>query len=124
MGHLNRLKRYGWKMECVFCGARAVTADHLLPKSRGGPTDLDNMRPCCAECNQAKANLTPLEWLGSLCPEEFRSIVASTVYPPNPFMIRKARKPHAVATFIARRTFHEVLDKLTKEQNAGPVRSV
>lgn len=115
MSHLKRLKRYGHKMVCVFCGARAETADHLLPKSRGGPTTLENMRPCCLLCNQAKANLTPVEWLGSLCPDEYRDIHAGSLYPPNPHMIRKARKPHSVATFLARCRYYEVMANLTPE---------
>lgn len=120
MAHLKRLKRYGHKMICVFCGARAETADHLVPKSRGGPTTLENMRPCCLLCNQAKANLTPVEWLDDLCPDEYRSIKASPEFPPNPFMIRKARKPHSVATFLSRRLYHAVLAEMTEDLPKGP----
>lgn len=108
MSYLKRLKRCGHAMVCVFCGAEAETVDHLLPKSRGGLTTLENMRPCCLLCNQAKSNLTPVEWLDNLCPDEYRDVHAGPSHPPNPHMIRKARKSHSVATFLARYRYYEI----------------
>lgn len=47
---------------CHYCGANAGTVDHLLPPSRGGGHDLDNLRPACQSCNSEKYNRTPEEW--------------------------------------------------------------
>lgn len=70
-----------WGDKCVFCGDYADTGDHLIPRSRGGSSRLDNLRPACADCNQSKADLTPFEWYDSRgiaekCPKEFRHLVA------------------------------------------------
>ncbi|GAB7193627.1 HNH endonuclease [Kineococcus sp. NUM-3379] len=46
---------------CVYCGARARTVDHLLPRSRGGPDTWENLAACCEACNTAKADRTPQE---------------------------------------------------------------
>jgi hypothetical protein len=50
---------------CQYCGARGVSlhCDHVIPVSRGGPNDLDNLVTACKRCNQAKYNRTPEEWL-------------------------------------------------------------
>jgi hypothetical protein len=65
-----------WGTDCVYCGDHADTGDHLIPRSRGGSSRLDNLRPCCSFCNQWKADLTPFEWLGEECPLEFKELVA------------------------------------------------
>lgn len=82
-GRISLYKRVilNWGDECVFCGAYADTGDHLIPRSRGGSSRLDNLRPCCGPCNQEKADHTPMEWYTNrnqpeLCPEEFRDLVA------------------------------------------------
>jgi 5-methylcytosine-specific restriction endonuclease McrA len=37
---------------CAFgCGRPATTVDHIIPLSRGGTHDLDNLRPACWPCN-------------------------------------------------------------------------
>lgn len=50
---------------CQYCGgtpARAeLTIDHVLPRSRGGVTDWDNVVVACRTCNQKKGNRTPKE---------------------------------------------------------------
>lgn len=51
---------------CVYCLAMldAATArvDHVVPRSRGGSDDLDNLATACPGCNSAKGDRTPLEW--------------------------------------------------------------
>lgn len=50
---------------CQYCGrefkSRELTLDHVLPKSRGGKDDWENIVACCKHCNQTKANRTPEE---------------------------------------------------------------
>lgn len=37
------------------CGARATHCDHIVPKSRGGTDDPDNLQGLCAACHDAKS---------------------------------------------------------------------
>jgi 5-methylcytosine-specific restriction endonuclease McrA len=50
-------------LKCAYCGTskKALTIDHILPKSRGGATDFENCVASCRDCNAAKRNLTPKE---------------------------------------------------------------
>jgi 5-methylcytosine-specific restriction endonuclease McrA len=36
------------------CTDVATTADHIVPRSAGGPTTLDNFRASCQRCNSAR----------------------------------------------------------------------
>ncbi|MFI0900004.1 HNH endonuclease [Streptomyces sp. NPDC020983] len=44
---------------CAYCGRRATTVDHLVPKSRGGTDTWLNTVAACSEDNQRKADRTP-----------------------------------------------------------------
>ncbi|MFF0295109.1 HNH endonuclease [Kitasatospora sp. NPDC004615] len=44
---------------CAYCGRRATTVDHLVPRSRGGADSWLNTVAACAEDNQHKADRTP-----------------------------------------------------------------
>lgn len=33
-----------------------MTIDHVIPKSRGGSNDIDNLVPCCDRCNTKKGS--------------------------------------------------------------------
>ena len=50
---------------CAYCGKTVrdneATVDHLVPKSRGGKWEWENLVTCCSECNQKKGNRTPEE---------------------------------------------------------------
>jgi len=48
---------------CQYCGARSndLTLDHVLPRSRGGPTTWENVVACCKRCNAKKRDRTPDE---------------------------------------------------------------
>ena len=51
------------RMRCVFCKDKITranaTADHLVPRSRGGRTERNNIRAACRPCNDAKSNGNP-----------------------------------------------------------------
>lgn len=51
---------------CVYCGTNLVHeephCDHVLPFSRGGTNDIDNLATACGPCNLAKGDNTPDEW--------------------------------------------------------------
>lgn len=63
MSRKNLFRRDGWA--CQYCGARprveALTIDHVLPRSRGGPTSWENCVAACGPCNRLKADRTPDE---------------------------------------------------------------
>jgi 5-methylcytosine-specific restriction endonuclease McrA len=50
---------------CQFCGrtfpAGDLTLDHVIPRSRGGHTDWDNLVACCHRCNNHKGDRLPEE---------------------------------------------------------------
>ncbi|MHC9292739.1 HNH endonuclease [Mycobacterium sp. LTG2003] len=46
---------------CVYCGGRADTVDHVLPRSRGGSDHWLNLVAACQPCNGRKGDRTPAE---------------------------------------------------------------
>jgi len=53
------------KESCVYCGCTnvfALTKDHILPKTRGGLDNKENIQICCWWCNQLKGPLTNNEF--------------------------------------------------------------
>ena len=50
---------------CAYCGQKfkdsELTADHVLPESRGGPWSYSNLVSACKMCNNLKADRTPEE---------------------------------------------------------------
>lgn len=56
---------------CAYCGRKADTVDHVIPKSKGGDESDENLAACCKRCNMKKQNRTPKEagmkfWKGYL----------------------------------------------------------
>jgi 5-methylcytosine-specific restriction endonuclease McrA len=52
------------RYRCAYCGGRAETIDHVVPRSRGGPHTWQNCVASCAKCNHRKADklLSELGW--------------------------------------------------------------
>lgn len=50
---------------CQYCTRKLtqakLTLDHIIPKSRGGPSSWTNCVACCIDCNVKKADRTPKE---------------------------------------------------------------
>ncbi|MCB1447069.1 MAG: HNH endonuclease [Rhizobiaceae bacterium] len=68
-----RVARIGSRQgnRCIYCGqkfspARPATLEHLLPRSKGGKADRDNIAVSCRECNNDKASLTHEEYIHAL----------------------------------------------------------
>lgn len=63
---------------CVYCfeplTQKTVTADHKIPKSKGGSNRKTNIVPCCVSCNQLK---------GSLGANAFKNKIKAATYPEN-----------------------------------------
>ncbi|MFR9919935.1 HNH endonuclease [Corynebacterium striatum] len=55
------LETYG--TVCHLCGRDgATTADHVIPRSKGGDDSLANLRPAHASCNYRRRDLSLNEW--------------------------------------------------------------
>ena len=46
---------------CAYCGKKATTIDHIVPRSRGGEWSWLNCIAACSKCNERKGNRTPHE---------------------------------------------------------------
>jgi len=53
------------KYRCQYCGQKfpsdELTYDHVIPRSRGGKTEWENIVTCCVDCNRRKGGRTPSE---------------------------------------------------------------
>lgn len=50
---------------CVACGfTQDLHVDHIVPLSRGGTNDLENLQMLCSRCNLSKGAKTMEEWEG------------------------------------------------------------
>ncbi|GFG75291.1 HNH endonuclease [Mycobacterium botniense] len=52
------------RFSCVYCGAKADTVDHVIPRSRGGDHSWENCVASCSTCNHRKGDrlLAELGW--------------------------------------------------------------
>lgn len=46
---------------CQYCGVPAENVDHVLPRSRGGAHEWENVVAACRRCNSRKKDRTPAE---------------------------------------------------------------
>ena len=60
-GRQSILRRDGWT--CAYCGKYGDTIDHIIPKSRNGSSNWDNLITSCFDCNNKKSDKT-LEEMG------------------------------------------------------------
>ena len=73
---------------CQYCGEspgrQLLTVDHVIPRSRGGAHDWDNLVSACACCNQKKGSLTPQEASMQLIRKPFEPTYVALVLLSNP----------------------------------------
>jgi 5-methylcytosine-specific restriction endonuclease McrA len=73
---------------CQYCGEGPgrplLTVDHVLPRSRGGIHDWDNLVTACIRCNQKKGSLTPEEAGMQLIRRPFEPSYVALVLLSNP----------------------------------------
>jgi len=57
------------KVCCHYCGIESTNAlvdfhlDHIIPITRGGTSNLNNLIPSCPSCNQEKTNYNPIDYI-------------------------------------------------------------
>jgi 5-methylcytosine-specific restriction endonuclease McrA len=58
------------RFRCAYCGGKADTVDHVVPRSRGGEHTWENCVACCSTCNHRKADkmLSELGWALRMAP--------------------------------------------------------
>ena len=66
--------------KCMYCGKEVsrnkFTFDHVIPKSRGGKTNWQNIVCCCLKCNSKKDNRTPAEAGMTLIQKPYAPLIA------------------------------------------------
>ncbi len=81
---------------CQYCGGPADSIDHVLPRSRGGGHDWENLVAACRRCNLAKRDRTP---------EEAGMRLRRPGGPPRPrswVVVGASRMPEAWKPYLAR----------------------
>lgn len=54
---LDKGRQADGSISCAYCGKpTATTSDHVVPYSKGGPTNVGNLEPACVSCNASKGN--------------------------------------------------------------------
>lgn len=57
-------------LRCVYCDDdltdQEVHLDHVIPESKGGPTNVDNLQVTCRRCNTSKGVLSEEEFISNL----------------------------------------------------------
>jgi 5-methylcytosine-specific restriction endonuclease McrA len=74
---------------CQYCGSRGnLTVDHVVPRSKGGPSSWDNIVTSCAPCNRRKgdrlpkvAGMHPMTPPRAPSPHIFVHVASSTIHP-------------------------------------------
>lgn len=83
MVHRKRMGRVGFSRRgvlvrdgftCSYCGRKADTIDHVIPRALGGANSWENCVAACSKCNNKKADMT-LEKMGWSLP--FKPIAPS-----------------------------------------------
>jgi 5-methylcytosine-specific restriction endonuclease McrA len=66
---------------CAYCGSKADTVDHVVPRSRGGRHEWTNVVAACLRCNGRKADhlLSELGWSLSFAPAPPDGLLARVV---------------------------------------------
>lgn len=75
---------------CQYCGQDATEVDHVIPRTKGGGHDMENLLACCKRCNGLKGARSQRSFLESLStPLDFAgnpSPTQSEIPQNNPFM--------------------------------------
>ena len=68
-----------WDHCCGYCGDKATSLDHIVPRFKSGSSNRNNLVPACRRCNQNKASNDMEEWYRQqdyFCEERLERLVA------------------------------------------------
>ena len=51
-----------WDYLCGYCGEKATSLDHIIPRFKSGSSTRNNLLPCCRRCNESKGSRKMEEW--------------------------------------------------------------
>lgn len=51
-----------WNYKCAYCAKKATSLDHVIPRFKSGPSNRNNLVPCCQRCNANKASSIMKDW--------------------------------------------------------------
>ena len=51
-----------WDYKCGYCGEKATSLDHIIPRFRSGSNNRNNLLPACQRCNNHKGSDKMEEW--------------------------------------------------------------
>ena len=51
-----------WDYKCGYCGEKATSLDHIIPRFRSGSNNRNNLLPACQRCNNHKGSNKMEEW--------------------------------------------------------------
>jgi|TARA_B100000073_G_scaffold110257_1_gene88959 5-methylcytosine-specific restriction endonuclease McrA len=51
-----------WEHKCAYCGAKATSLDHIVPKYKSGCSNRHNLVPACTSCNANKGSESMESW--------------------------------------------------------------
>lgn len=78
---------------CQYCGAKHdLTVDHVIPRSKGGSSEWENIVACCSACNRRKADRLP---------HQARMFPKTTPRPPHPSVFIQVACPRIPASWDA-----------------------
>ncbi|WP_218838223.1 HNH endonuclease [Microbacterium sp. SZ1] len=70
------LETYGTRCHLCLRGG-ATSADHIVPRSHGGPDSLDNLRPSHKLCNSRRGDRSIAWFRARYCPELVAEVVVA-----------------------------------------------
>ena len=75
------------KYLCHYCGGKAYQIDHKIPVKHGGAHVLENLVPCCRNCNYLKGTLNYKVFLRFVKKKDFR--LQEWQRTPKRFLVKK-----------------------------------
>ena len=67
-----------WNYCCGYCGDKATSLDHIIPKFKSGHSNIYNLLPSCRRCNANKGSNNMETWYKAqvfFCQKKFKNIV-------------------------------------------------
>ena len=111
----NRRKVLANKPDCAYCGKpNADTVDHILELDAGGDHGLDNLAPCCANCNNIKGHRYVTARNQHRQHSRHESMQKNPVRNIEPVFYKQTHDGYCYIKYTDGAMFHAFIDKLDK----------